>query len=78
MQISQSVEPIDALREHIAKYTCGKYDLPAIVLNYGKKVTVFCCCREFAGELRSEIAKTPDKEIQNLKITYIAGNVEFV
>ena len=72
------MEPIDILRERIAKHACGKYNLPAIVLNYGKKVTVFCCCREFAGELRSEISKSPDKGIENLNITFIAGNVEFV
>jgi hypothetical protein len=72
------MEPIDMLREHIAKFTCGKYDLPAIVLGHGSSITVICCCREFASLLRTEIAKIPEKEIQSLKINFTAGSVEFV
>jgi hypothetical protein len=72
------MEPIDVLRERIAKRVCGKYNLPAIVLKSGRNVNIICCCREFANELRSEITKTPDKEIAALKITFVTGNVEFV
>jgi len=72
------MEPIDALRERIAKYACGRYNLPAIVLKHGKSVNVICCCREFANELRIQITKIPDKEIEDLNITFITGNVEFV
>ena len=72
------MEPIDALREQIANRTCDKYNLPAIVLNYGRSVSVICCCGEFANELRTEITKTPNKEIGNLNITFITGKLEFV
>jgi len=77
-QIYQNMEPIDALRERIAKYVCGRYNLPAIVLKHGRNANVICCCREFANELRTEITKTHNNEIGNLKITFITGNVEFV
>ena len=72
------MEPIDALRDRVAKYTCGRYNLPAIVLKHGRNVNVICCCRQFANELRTEITKTPDKELENFKITFVSGNVEFV
>jgi hypothetical protein len=72
------MESIEILREHVAKFTCGKYCLPAIVLNHGRNVTIICCCREFANELQSEIAKIPGKDIGSFRITCIAGDVEFV
>ncbi|MFI5160291.1 MAG: hypothetical protein ACHQHN_03395 [Sphingobacteriales bacterium] len=72
------MEPVDILREEIAKYTCAKYSLPAIVLGRGRNVSVICCCQEFANKLQTEMSKTADKEIGNLKINFIAGNVEFV
>jgi hypothetical protein len=72
------MEPIDILRERIAKYTCSKYSLPAIVLGRGRNVSVICCCQEFANKLRVEMSKAPDKEISNLKINFIAGDMEFV
>jgi len=72
------MEPIETLRQHIAKYTCGKYSLPAIALGRGKNVTVICCCREFANELRVEIGKIPGSELGNLNVHFVAGNVEFV
>jgi hypothetical protein len=72
------MEPIDVLRERIAKFTCGKYSLPAIALGHGNNVIVICCCREFANQLRVEINKIPGSEIGNLKVQFVAGNVEFV
>jgi hypothetical protein len=66
------------LRERIAEYTCGKYSLPAIVLGRGKNVSVICCCHEFANKLRAEISKIPEKDLGNLKITFVAGSMEFV
>jgi hypothetical protein len=72
------MEPIDVLREQVAKYTCEKYNLPAIVLKHGKNANIICCCREFANELRIEIEKAPGKEIEDLKVTFITANVEFV
>jgi len=72
------MEPIDILREHIAQFTCGRYRLPAIVLGHGRNVSIICCCREFANELRKEIARIPAQEIGDLKVSFVAGNVEFV
>jgi len=72
------VDPADVLRERLSKLMCSKYQLPAMVLNHGKGITIICCCREFERQLRAEIAKSQDPEIKDLKITFLAGDVEFV
>lgn len=72
------MDPTEVLRERVSKYMCGKYRLPAMVLNHGKSATIVCCCREFEKELRAELTKNPDPETKNLRITFISGSVEFV
>ena len=72
------MDPTDILRERVSELTCSKYNLPPIVLNHGKTVSVICCCREFANELRTEIATAPEKEVANLKVNFVCGKIEYV
>ncbi|MBS1503535.1 MAG: hypothetical protein JST32_15815 [Bacteroidetes bacterium] len=78
MTLIASVEPADILRQLISKYSCEKYQLQPFVISNGNRVTVLCCCREFANELKEAIAKSSTKEIDELKINFVVGSVDFV
>jgi len=72
------MDPNDILRERVSKWMCSKHQIPAMVLNHGTGIVIICCCREFEKELRAEITKTQDPLIKDLRITFLAGEVEFV
>ncbi|MBS1525025.1 MAG: hypothetical protein JST19_05215 [Bacteroidetes bacterium] len=78
MTVISAVEPADVLRQIISEYSCSKYQIPPFVISNGNRVTVLCCCREFAAQLKAAIARSAVKEIDGLKITFVVGSVEFV
>ncbi len=74
------MDPADIIRERVSIQICSRYKLSPFVMNTPKGVTVLCCCKQFADQLKTDFdtSLSNDMHSNNCQINFVAGKLDFV
>jgi len=69
---------VEAFRKSMSKHLCGKYNMPALVIEAKGVITVLCCCKEFTAQLKTQMEPMLKKRYKGLNVTFITGHIDFI
>ncbi len=74
------MDPADIIRERVSIQVCSKHELSPFVMNTPKGVTVLCCCKQFADELKNDFDTSVGKDMRDCdyQVNFVVGKLDFV